>query len=75
MIRVKPIKSSGGAAGVANYLRSEHAGESAEQAVGYYSELGGAPSFWAGWGAEALGLSGAVDTDQFQALVEGKLPD
>jgi conjugative relaxase-like TrwC/TraI family protein len=75
MIRVKPIKSRGGAAGVANYLRHAHAGESAEQAVGYYSEGGGAPSFWAGRGAEALGLSGAVDTDQFQALLEGKLPN
>ena len=75
MIRIKPIKSTGGAAGVANYLRNAHAGESAEQAVGYYSEHGGAPSFWAGRGAEALGLSGAVDTDQFQALLEGRLPD
>ncbi len=75
MIRVKPIKSRGGAAGVANYLRNAHAGESAEQAVGYYSERGGAPSFWAGRGAEALGLSGPVDTDQFQALLEGKLPN
>ena len=75
MIRVKPIKNRGGAAGVANYLRNERPGESAEQAVGYYSERGGAPSFWAGRGAEALGLSGAVDTDQFQALLEGKLPD
>lgn len=75
MIRVKPIKSNGGAAGVANYLRNAHAGESAEQAVGYYSEQGGAPSFWVGRGAEALGLSGAVDPDQFQALLEGNLPD
>ena len=75
MIRVKPIKSSGGAAGVANYLRNERPSESAEQAVGYYSERGGAPSFWAGRGAEALGLSGAVDADRFQALLEGKLPD
>ena len=75
MIRVKPIKSRGGAAGVANYLRNTHSGESAEQAVGYYSEQGGAPSFWAGRGAQALGLSGAVDTDQFQALLEGKLPN
>ena len=75
MIRVKPIKSSGGAAGVANYLRNAHAGEGVEQAVGYYSERGGAPSFWAGRGAEAQGLSGAVNTDQFQALLEGKLPD
>ncbi|MCR1347130.1 relaxase domain-containing protein [Acidithiobacillus ferrooxidans] len=75
MIRVKPIKSRGGAAGVANYLRNAHAGEAAEQAVGYYSERGGAPSYWAGRGAEALGLSGAVDNDQFQALLEGKLPD
>jgi len=75
MIRVKPIKSRGGAAAVANYLRHAHAGESAEQAVGYYSEGGEAPSFWAGRGAEALGLSGAVDAAQFQALLEGKLPD
>ncbi|MGC9239982.1 MAG: MobF family relaxase, partial [Acidithiobacillus sp.] len=41
----------------------------------YYSEGGGAPSFWAGRGAEALGLSGAVDSEQFQALLEGKLPN
>jgi len=75
MIRVKPIKSRGGAAAVANYLRHAHAGESAEQAVGYYSEGGEAPSFWAGRGAQVLGLSGAVDTDQFQALLEGKLPN
>jgi len=75
MIRVKPIKSRGGAAGVANYLRHAHAGESVEQAVGYFSEGGGAPSFWAGRGAQVLGLSGAVDTDQFQALLEGKLPN
>ncbi len=75
MIRIKPIKSSGGAAGVANYLRNAHAGESAEQTVGYYSERGGAPSFWVGRGAEVLGLSGAVEPDQFQALLEGKLPD
>ena len=75
MIRVKPIKSSGGAAGVANYLRNEHAGESAEHAVGYYSECGGAPSFWVGRGADALGLTGLVDTDQFRNLLEGKLLD
>ncbi len=75
MIRVKPIKSRGGAAGVANYLRNAHSGESVGQAVGYYSERGGAPSFWAGRGAKTLGLSGTVDTDQFQALLEGKLPD
>ncbi len=75
MIRVKPIKGSGGAAGVANYLRNERKDISAEQAVGYYSEGGGAPSFWVGRGAGALGLTGAVDTEQFKRLLEGKLPD
>jgi conjugative relaxase-like TrwC/TraI family protein len=75
MIRVKPIKSSGGAAGVAHYLRNEREGKSAEQAVGYYSEGSGTPSFWVGRGAQALGLTGAVDTEQFKRLLEGKLPD
>lgn len=75
MIRVKPIKSRGGAAGLANYLRNEHAGELAKQTVGYYSEGSGAPSFWVGRGAEALGLSGPVDTDQFKDLLEGRLPN
>ena len=32
-------------------------------------------SAWVGKGAEALGLSGPVDPDTFQAILEGKVPD
>ena len=32
-------------------------------------------SAWAGKGAEALGLSGPVDSGVFQAILEGKVPD
>ena len=32
-------------------------------------------SAWAGKGAEALGLSGPVEPDAFQAILEGKVPD
>ena len=32
-------------------------------------------SAWAGKGAQALGLSGPVDPDTFQAILEGKVPD
>ena len=32
-------------------------------------------SAWFGKGAEALGLSGAVDPDTFRAILEGKVPD
>ena len=32
-------------------------------------------SAWAGRGAEALGLSGSVDSDVFRAILEGRVPD
>ena len=34
-----------------------------------------AASAWAGKGAEALGLEGAVDPDTFRAVLEGEVPD
>lgn len=40
----------------------------------YYTEGGLSPSNWAGKGAEALGLVGEVDRNQFKALLEGQLP-
>lgn len=52
-----------------------------EKAAGYYedsddsSEGGSAPSAWWGAGAEELGLHGEVDSGDFRALLEGKLPD
>ena len=45
---------------------------------GYYAKDDPAhreASAWAGKGAEALGLSGAIDAQAFQAVLEGKVPD
>lgn len=41
----------------------------------YYGEGGRAPSAWWGQGAQALGLAGPVDADDFKTLLEGNLPD
>lgn len=41
----------------------------------YYAEGGLSPSEWQGAGAEALGLSGEVNRDQFRALLEGQIGD
>lgn len=41
----------------------------------YYSEDGRAPSCWWGTGAEAMGLRGEVDSSDFWALLDGRLPD
>lgn len=43
------------------------------EADDYYAEGGLSPSQWQGKGAEALGLSGEVDRDQFRDLLEGKV--
>ncbi|UNK79504.1 relaxase domain-containing protein [Sphingopyxis granuli] len=43
------------------------------EADDYYSEGGLSPSEWQGASAEALGLSGEVDRDQFRALLDGKV--
>ena len=40
----------------------------------YYAEGGRAPSAWWGAGADALGLHGRVDSDDFRALLDGRLP-
>jgi len=39
----------------------------------YYAEDGNASSAWRGKGAEALGLSGSVDRDQFAKLLAGEV--
>lgn len=41
----------------------------------YYSEDGRAPSCWWGTGAEAMGLRSEVDSADFRALLDGRLPD
>jgi len=43
------------------------------EADDYYAEGGLSPSQWQGKGAEALGLSGEVDRDQFRDLLDGKI--
>ncbi|HWW64010.1 MAG TPA: MobF family relaxase [Sphingomonadaceae bacterium] len=43
------------------------------EADDYYSEGGLSPSEWQGQGAEALGLSGEVDREQFRDLLDGRV--
>lgn len=45
------------------------------EADDYYAGDGLSPSEWQGAGAQALGLSGEVERDQFRDLLDGKLPD
>ncbi len=45
------------------------------EADDYYAEGGLSPSQWQGQGAEALGLSGEVDRDEFRALLDGRIGD
>jgi conjugative relaxase-like TrwC/TraI family protein len=40
----------------------------------YYSGRGEAPGWWAGSGADALGLDGRVSGDEFNALIAGMDP-
>ena len=59
-------------------VASPSQGVSYYQRDGYYAKDDPAhleASAWAGKGAEALGLSGPVDPDTFQAILEGKVPD
>ena len=46
-----------------------------ESAGEYYADGGQSPSEWQGKGAEALGLSGDVDREQFRDLLDGKVAD
>jgi conjugative relaxase-like TrwC/TraI family protein len=45
------------------------------EADDYYGGDGLSPSEWQGKGAEALGLSGEVERNQFSEMLDGKLPD
>lgn len=45
------------------------------EADDYYAEGGLSPSEWQGAGAEALGLSGEVDRDQFRAFLDGRIAE
>lgn len=56
-------------------LTSSAQASSYYEADDYYSEGGLSPSEWQGAGAEALGLSGEVDRDQFRALLDGRIAD
>ena len=59
-------------------VASPSQGVSYYQRDGYYARDDPAhleASAWAGKGAEALGLSGPVDPDTFQGILEGKVPD
>ena len=54
-------------------LTSSAQASSYYEADDYYSEGGLSPSEWQGAGAEALGLSGEVDREQFRALLDGSI--
>jgi conjugative relaxase-like TrwC/TraI family protein len=54
-------------------LTSSAQASSYYEADDYYSEGGLSPSEWQGAGAEALGLSGEVDRDQFRDLLDGRI--
>lgn len=56
-------------------LTSSAQASSYYEADDYYAEGGLSPSEWQGAGAEALGLSGEVDRDQFRALLDGRIAD
>jgi len=56
-------------------LTSSAQASSYYEADDYYAEGGLSPSHWQGKGAEALGLSGEVDRDQFRALLDGRIDD
>ncbi|WP_422345399.1 MobF family relaxase [Parasphingorhabdus sp.] len=60
---------------VASVSALSSAGQAASyyEADDYYAEGGLAPSEWQGEGAQALGLSGDVDREQFKELLEGKV--
>lgn len=45
------------------------------EADDYYAGDGLSPSEWQGSGADALGLSGEVERDQFREMLDGKMPD
>lgn len=45
------------------------------EADDYYAGDGLSPSEWQGAGADALGLSGEVERDQFHEMLDGKLPN
>jgi conjugative relaxase-like TrwC/TraI family protein len=47
----------------------------AQGADDYYAGRGEAPGEWVGAGADALGLSGPVSADQFNALIAGRDPN
>lgn len=54
-------------------LTSSAQASSYYEADDYYADGGLSPSEWQGAGAEALGLSGEVDRDQFRDLLDGKI--
>lgn len=60
------VSSMGSASGAADYFARDDY---------YVSGETGERSAWAGKGAESLGLSGEVSKDQFEAILNGKLPD
>lgn len=60
---------------ISNVKNAAQAASYYEQADDYYSESGSAPTDWHGKGAEALGLNGEVNSDQFMQLMKGILPD
>jgi conjugative relaxase-like TrwC/TraI family protein len=62
---VATISAIGSAAQASSYYEADD----------YYADGGLSPSEWQGAGAEALGLSGEVERDDFRAMLDGTMPD
>ncbi|MFW9277911.1 relaxase domain-containing protein, partial [Glaesserella parasuis] len=62
MLSISQVGSSGGAA--AYYTAEDN-----------YYFIGESRTEWFGKGSDQLGLSGAVDKDQFKSVLDGYLPD
>jgi len=70
MLSIQVLKSSGGGgAALGQYFEKESAQEN------YWAAEAKQATAWHGQAAEKLGLSGAVDQQDFENLMDGKLPD
>ncbi|MDA8377340.1 MAG: relaxase domain-containing protein [Planctomycetia bacterium] len=76
---VKETHLSGSPSSVSKYVSEEkdaHKSRSGEEyTTGYYSENDKVQSLWIGKGAEAQGLSGAVNSDDLEKLLSGTTMD
>ena len=75
MLSIKNLKAGKGGSGAASIAKYCEHGRDVEKGTGYYSQAGGAPSFWHGTAARELELDGPVSREVFVSALEGRLPD